>query len=168
MIRYHRYLAEMMVHRDEITPDPLNDNNGDVDELMESISVNGCYRQIYASAETKHIVGGHTLYQALLEMGATYVPVGWLDGDDEQARRMLVGDNQIARRARPDPALTVQLLNGLRMSEIGLRGSGFTEDDYMRLIAKVPSMGGGSLPQIHEPAILRQTVCPECGHRWTP
>lgn len=169
MIRFDQWLAPLMVHRDEITPDPMNDNNGDVDALMESLEVNGCYRPIYAHPVTKRITGGHTLYAALLELGAVYVPVGWGDPvDDETARRRLVTDNQIARLARPDTPLTVQLLNTIKDTPLGLRGTGFTEDDYFKMVERATRSSDSSwLPRISDPIDIHQITCPECGHRWS-
>lgn len=167
MIRFDRWLADFMVHRDEIHPDPLNDNNGDVEALVESIEVNGCYRPIFVNQETKLITGGHTLYEALLSLDAVYVPVAWGDGSEEIHRRRLIGDNQIARLARPDRALTVQMLDTLRDTPLALLGTGFTEDEYLRIMLSDSPGHGGAWGPSSPPAALRETQCPECGHTWS-
>jgi hypothetical protein len=168
MIRFDRSLATLMVHKDEIRPDPLNDNNGDVDNLVTSIEVNGCYRPILVNEESKMITAGHTLYAALLELGANYVPVLWGDGDDQAHKRRLITDNQSARLARRDDALTVQLLDEMKETDLGLLGTSFTEDDYVRLmLSSSPDNFGSWGPSHPDPINLHETTCPECGHTWS-
>lgn len=168
MIRYHTWLSGLMVHRDEVSPDPMNPNNGDVDEIVSSILVNGCYRPIYAAKETTHVVAGHNLYAALLELGAAYLPVAWLDGDDAQARRILLADNQIARLARMDDTQLFQLLNWVKETDLGFTGTGWNEDLYERQMAlanpppDIPFFSGHETGE----SILYEHTCPECGHVW--
>lgn len=164
MIRYHTGVQPYLTSPDSITPDPTNANNGDVDALIESILTNGCYRPIYAAKETGTIVAGHTLYAALLEMGAGVIPVQWIDGDREQEVRINLADNEIARRARMDYGLLVDTLDYLDQTEKGLLGSGFTQERYedLRLLAlneqafHVPEADPEPLPH----------RCPECHHEW--
>lgn len=168
MIRYHRWLAPLMVHRDEVSPDPENPNDGDVDEITKSILVNGCYRPIYASRETTHVVAGHNLYQALLGLGETRIPVAWLDGDDEQARRILIGDNWIASLARINETQFLDAIKPLQVSELGLEGTGVTKWDLDRLAA----VAAAPLERIRLPKRTRsesflEHTCPECGHSWS-
>jgi ParB-like chromosome segregation protein Spo0J len=158
-----------MTHRDEVRPDPLNPNNGDVDEIMNSVEVNGCYRPIYAAKQTKHIVGGHNLYEALLRLGAHDLPIAWIDGDDEQARRILIGDNQIARLARMDNAQLLKLLDTIKDTDLGLAGTGFDDYSYADLIvAANPAHDGGWFPSRESgEEFLDQRTCPNCGHTWS-
>jgi hypothetical protein len=169
MVRFHTWLADLMVHQDEIKPDPLNANLGDTDEIIASIEVSGVYRPIYASRESRHVVAGHHLYAALLEMGQKYVPVAWIDGNDEQARRILIGDNQIARLARMDDTRLLQLLDTVKDGEMGFAGTGFNEWSYADLVtATTPSNVGGWFPSAPEAEnILRRHECPSCGHIWS-
>jgi hypothetical protein len=169
MIRYHGWLDTLMTPSAEVKPDPLNPSNGDVDEIMNSVEVNGCYRPIYAAKETGHIVGGHHLYEALLRLGAHDIPVAWIDGNDEQARRILIGDNQIARLARMDDTRLLQLLDTVKDGEMGFAGTGFNEWSYADLVtATTPSNVGGWFPSAPEAEnILRRHECPACGHTWS-
>ena len=164
MIRYHTAVEPLLTPVDTVTPDPRNANNGDVDAIIESILVNGCYRPIYASALTREIVAGHHLYAALLEMGAGVIPVQWIDGDREQATRILLADNEIARLAKMDYSLLVDLLANLAETEKGLLGSGFTPErhDELRLLAL--DQGGFAVPD-PEPDPMPHR-CPECHHEW--
>jgi len=162
VIRYHTAIEPLLTPVDTVTPDPRNANNGDVDAIIASIIVNGCYRPIYASSLTREIVAGHHLYAALLEMGAGVIPVQWIDGDREQATRILLADNEIARLAKMDYGLLVELLDNLAETEKGLAGTGFTADrhDELRLLAL--DRGGFHLPEIEPDPMPHR--CPECQH----
>jgi len=167
-IRYHQALSDLMVPHHEVKPDPLNPNNGDVEALIESITASGCYRPIYASRETKRIVGGHHLYAALLEMGATDIPVLWLDGDDAAARRILAADNQIARLAKMDDAQLLALLNTIRESDLGLFGTGYTQRMYEAIARDpVPYVPPERLPAVQDIYLGIHHTCPNCGHEWS-
>jgi hypothetical protein len=49
MIRFHEGVQDLMVSAEAIQPDPRNPNNGDIDAIIESITVNGVYRPVYAA-----------------------------------------------------------------------------------------------------------------------
>ena len=65
----------LMVPIDKVHQHPENDNNGDVDEIVNSMLVTGVYRPIYASRATGNIVAGNHTYLAMLDLGAKFVPV---------------------------------------------------------------------------------------------
>ncbi|HEU4913076.1 MAG TPA: ParB N-terminal domain-containing protein [Actinomycetes bacterium] len=156
MIRFHTALESLMVPAESVTPDPRNPNNGETDEIIASIQLSGCYRPVYAARETGHIVAGHHLYAALLELGADHIPVLWLDGDDEQALRILLGDNQIARLARMDDALLLGLLRDLQDTGLGLLGTGYTDESIDRLLRDHPA-------EYTPPPDPEPLTCPHCG-----
>lgn len=161
MIRYHEAVRPLLTDATLIRPDPSNPNSGDVEAIMESIRVNGVYRPVYASSATGQIVAGHNLYAALLGMGAEAVPVLWLDGDAVTARRILLGDNQIARLARMDEALLLDALRELAGTDIGFAATGYTDDDVSRLAGlDTPFRLGPSRP---DPTVH---TCPACEHTW--
>lgn len=164
MIRYHSALEPFLTPPDTVVPDPRNANNGDVDALIESIIVNGCYRPIYAASETREIVAGHTLYAALMELGAGVIPVQWVDGDREQATRILLGDNEVARLARMDNGLLVSLLDYLAQTDNGLIGTGFTPERHEDLRLLMLDTGGFEVPQAGPDPLPHR--CPECHHEW--
>lgn len=164
MIRFHSALTPFMVPAEEVRPDPRNANNGDTDAIIESITVNGCYRPIYAARESGTIVAGHHVYAALLEMGAQMVPVCWVDGDTEQATRILLGDNEIARLAWLDLALELDLLDYLERTEKGLAGTGFTPQRVEDLRLMLLNQSGFAVPDIPPDGLPHR--CPECHHQW--
>lgn len=122
---------------DAVRQHPRNPNNGDVENLMESIKVNGFYTAITAIRATGEIVAGNHRYQALLGLGATQIPVIWLDKDATGALRVLVGDNESSRMAQMDQSAQLALLQDLAESEIGLIGTGFTDDKMELLLAQI-------------------------------
>jgi ParB-like chromosome segregation protein Spo0J len=170
MIRFHKSLADLMVPSGVVTPHPDNDNNGDVDELVTSILVNGCYRPIYAHEKTSYILAGHTLYAALLELGALMVPVLWVDDDGtpNNGERILLTDNQIARLARRDDAATLQLLERLNEEENGLLGSGFGDRDIenLRSIADYNMGTPLKFDMKGSESLTHRITCPRCEYEW--
>ena len=82
MIRYAPALHDLLRPADEIKPHPRNPNNGDTDALIASILQNGVYRPIFVSAASAHILAGHHLYAALLELGEELVRGGEAPGGE--------------------------------------------------------------------------------------
>lgn len=144
MIRFEESLRGQMVPAGDIKPHPDNYNNGDVDEIEQSLILDGCYRPIYASKRTGHILAGHHLYEALLRQGLREVPVSWIDTDEAGELRIIAKDNQIARLARPDPGLLLKMLKKVAAGEHGLAGTGFNEDHMLELLNH--NAGGFSAP----------------------
>jgi ParB-like chromosome segregation protein Spo0J len=163
VIRFHQAVQSLLVDVDTLRPDTRNANNGDIDAIMQSVQVNGCYRPIYA-ADDGTIVAGHHLYAALIQLGATQVPVQTVEGDFETRTRILLGDNEIARLAWTDEALLLDLLNSLTETDLRYEGTGFTEErvDLLRL-AQVEG-GGFAVPEAGTDPLPHQ--CPNCGHTW--
>jgi hypothetical protein len=140
IVRYHQALRDFMVPIDAVQPHPENNNNGDIDGITESIETNGMYNVIKAQKDTGYILAGNHTWMALAGLGAQQVPVVYLDVDDTDAIRILLGDNAIAAKAIRDNAATVDLLVKLAASEKGLIGSGFTPDDLavIKTLAEMP------------------------------
>lgn len=126
-VRFHEELRPLLIDIGTIAAHPDNPNNGDVEAIAESIEVNGCYKPVVVQRSTGYIVAGNHTYAALLSLGSDQAPVVWLDLDDEQALRVLLSDNQIARLAMVDQGLLEPLLERLQESERGLLGTGYAE-----------------------------------------
>lgn len=131
--RFHEDLAPLMTPAENVRPHPNNVNNGDTDAIIESIQVNGFTAPLLAQRSTGYIVAGNHRYAAALELGATAVPVIWLDMDDEQAIRYMLADNRATRLGSDDLGLLAETLDMLQATEQGLRGSLFT-DDYLEVL----------------------------------
>lgn len=167
MIRIHPDLEADMVDVKNIRPHPMNANNGDVDEIRASMQIVGCYRPVYVSALSGHIVGGHHVYEALLAEGHQRVPVKMVDcKTPEEELRVLAADNGIARRARMDPGLEIELLTALEATEFGLTGTGSDEYDLARLRAELDDPfhpGAGATITDDEDTYVASHTCTSCG-----
>lgn len=140
IVAYHDALEPFLVPTDSVQPHPENDNNGDLDAIEESIEINGMYNVIKAQASTGNIVAGNHTWMALAAKGVQQVPVVFLEVDDYQARRILLGDNRIAAKAIRDNSATLALLMKLADSDLGLSGTGFDATDMAVIgeLAKMP------------------------------
>ena len=165
-VRFHDALEGTFGAPEDAIPHPMNPNNGDVEEIRRSIRANGCYRHVWVSRKTRHIVGGHHLHQALVAEGAEKIPYLWLDLEDDDAEiRVLLADNAIARKSWIDPGLELALARRLEESEIGLYGSGLTEEDLARMIRdEEESMGDALGRAMGAGDTSSQVCCPACGH----
>lgn len=125
----------------EIHQHPDNPNNGDIENLVESIQESGFVTVITANAKTGEIIAGNHRYQALLALGATEAPVLWVDHwDNDGALRYLVGDNASSRRAVMDQEHLAGLLTYLKDTERGLAGTGFDDHLYLSLLEDLNNM----------------------------
>ena len=169
MIRYLFDTEGSMVPVASIHTHPLNDNNGDVDEIMASIETNGVYRRLIVSSRTRNIVAGNHTYLALCELGAEFVPVEMVDCDQWAEMRILAVDNWAARKARPDSALTRNLVDriieGAAINDVEavLVGTGISRDQYIGMIKDPTPL---DLSRIGRETLQHRFKCPECGHEW--
>jgi hypothetical protein len=127
-LRYHEDLEPLLQPIDSVTPDPRNYNNGDVEALTESIRENGMYRPVYVQRETGNIIAGNHTWMACKELGATRIPVVYLEGGDTEAAKIMLADNRIASFARPDNGLLLALLEEIATNDT-LSGTGYNTDD---------------------------------------
>jgi len=138
LAQYHDDLAPMMRPIDEVTPHPRNYNNGDVEAIGESIEVNGMYRPVFVQRSTGYIIAGNHTWHACKMLGATHIPIVWLDVDDPTAVRIMLADNRTAALAVPDNALLLELLDDLA-AEDSLIGTGYKDYDH-EVIRKLTQM----------------------------
>lgn len=135
-VRYYGDLEPLIRDIDAIQPHPLNYNNGDVEEVVESIEDHGMYQAVKVQLSTGYIVAGNTTWMACKALGADVIPYTYLDCDDATAYKILLGDNEIARHAIPDPGLKQNLLDLIKEYDPGpLRGIGVTDAEYEALKA---------------------------------
>lgn len=155
-VRFSKGVEPLLVPIDQVKQHPDNPNNGDDDNLVESIQVNGFVTAITADANTGYIVAGNTRYRALLALGATQIPVIWEDKwNAEGAVRYMVGDNASSRRAVMDEAALIELLGQLAETEKGLTGTSITQSEYEKMLMDfangqdMPDTGGfGGQPEM--------------------
>lgn len=170
MIRYLFDTEGCMVPANTIQRHPMNDNNGDVDEIVSSLLTNGVYRKLVVSVDTRNICAGNHTYEGLLSLNAEFVPVEWIKVDYWTELRILAVDNWVARLARPDPALTRQLVDEILASapmgkdvEAALVGTGISRDKYLDMIKDPTPL---DLSRVGRETLQHRIKCPECGHEW--
>jgi len=150
-VRFPDSVRPLMVPMDSITQFTDNPNNGDLDALIESITVNGFQSIITVDAKTRQIIAGNHRWQALHAMGATECPVVFAEYEEyNQARRYMIADNRTGRLAVMDDEMLIEHLNILKETEVGLFGTGFTEDEVMNLLmtsSEPPPLEGGGFGQ---------------------
>lgn len=167
-VHYADGLAGEFVPAEALQQHPRNANNGDVEAILASVKANGCYRPIYASRASGHIVAGHHLYTALLSLGEEHVPVQWLENltpDDEL--RILLADNKTADLGWIDDSLVLDILD-----DIGVHGTGYTEDEMLEMKAELATGFNGGPQELEDEdeqdlTFKRPVTCPNCSHEFT-
>lgn len=141
-VEFYDALEPFMVPIDSIEMHPDNYNNGDVDEIRDSILTNGMFEVLKCQASSRYIGAGNHTWLACKELDARIIPATFLDMDNATTVRMMIAHNQTARKARPDPGLLLDLLGRITEAnpERGLVGTGMTERDKENLekIADIP------------------------------
>lgn len=155
-VRWAEGVKPLLVPIDQVKQHPDNPNNGDDENLVESIQVNGFVTAITADAKTGYIIAGNTRYRALHALGATQIPVLWVDHwEGKDSTRYLIGDNASARRAVMDQSAELELLKTLMDTDIGLTGTSVDQTEYERMLmegAMEPPPDAGGFGQ--GPALL--------------
>lgn len=111
------------LHPDEcpLKEHPDNPNIGDTEIIDESINANGWYGALTVQRSTGYILKGNHSFRTARNKGAFEIPVLWRDVDDETAKRILLADNETAKRSQYDEAKLEAVLAGLE----SLEGTGF-------------------------------------------
>lgn len=122
---------------DSLVPHPDNPNRGDVAVIVESIRENGFASAVIAQRSTRRILAGEHRVRAARELGMGEVPVLWLDVDDGTALRVLLSDNETARRGEWDRPALAGLLASIEESRGSLLGTGFERPFLRELLTEV-------------------------------
>lgn len=146
---------------ESLQPHPDNPNRGNVDLIVESIITNGFYGGPIVQTSRRRILSGEHRWRALRQLqrdGAsldgrklTYdqlrdhvtlpplgkIPVQWFDCDDATGRRVLLIDNESAKRSTYDEPQLTQILAELAADGGSLLGTGFSDRDLADLQAKL-------------------------------
>ena len=135
---------------DSLRPHPRNPREGDIGAIHQSINNNGFYGSVLAQQSTGFILAGNHRWQAMLQAGATEIPVTWIDVDDDHALRILLADNRTNDLATYNDDELSTLLEELVQTTGTLAGTGFDGDDLDDL-----------LTTFNQPE--PKTTCPKCG-----
>lgn len=147
----------------EHTPDQL-------EHLQQSLQDYGIYKNIVIARDNT-ILAGHGLVEAAQQLGMSTIPVRRMDLDpqEEQAIKLLVGDNETARLALMQEQQLAGLLQGLTASPGGLLGTGFDADMLTQLKeAALDQLSHVEFPEYDESIAqeVEYLECPACHHRW--
>ena len=142
------YELDPAVPIDHLRPHPENPNDGDVGAIVDSIQTVGFYGVVTAQKprngrKNGRILAGEHRWRAAKAEGAESIPVSWLDVDDEEALRIVLGDNQIARLAMLDRAAQAAALEALTQTSLGLAGTGTDGDDLDSILADLERAEAG-------------------------
>lgn len=118
-----------------LLPHPKNPRRGNIPAIRKSIETNGWYGALVVQRQTRYVLAGNHRLEAVRQMGWISVPVLWLDCDDKTAEKILLADNRTSDLATYDSDSLAALLVGLRDDD-GLLGTGWTDDDYKRLLSR--------------------------------
>jgi ParB-like chromosome segregation protein Spo0J len=128
---------------DSLTPYYKNPRRrDDLEDLRESLRVNGQYRPIIVNTGTKtgrprEILAGNHTWQAAFDEGWPQIAVTWVDVNDAEAARIVAVDNRSNDQAWYDEPELLDLLGMIATDDVGLAGSGFTTADFSDLEAKL-------------------------------
>lgn len=114
-----------MVPVEQLREHPKNANRGDVDAIGRSVSESGFYGAVVAQRSTGFILAGNHRYRVAVEKGLREVPVTWVDVDAVGAVRILLADNETARRGTMDLGAQDALIQELKAVDPELKGTGF-------------------------------------------
>jgi ParB-like chromosome segregation protein Spo0J len=106
-----------------LQPHPENYNVGDIDSIAKSLNKYGQYKPIVVQQGTRVICAGNHTWLAARQLGWTHIKAVVLDINDEDAKEILVADNQLARLGNYDD----DKLDALVMSIKDKSALGFSE-----------------------------------------
>jgi ParB-like chromosome segregation protein Spo0J len=90
----HPSLESRLVPITDVTPYPGNPRRGDQAAITASIRDLGLYTGVVVQRSTGHIVVGNHRRHGLVDLGATLIPVDYLDVDDTRAAAIVARDNR--------------------------------------------------------------------------
>lgn len=135
-VRFHPSLKPLLMPIDDLRPVEWNYNNGDIEEIAYSMEINGVFGACRYREGTGEVLMGNHMWMALKGLGSEVVAgIGLLVHSDDEAYRMAVADNEIARLSRPDPGHLASLLEAIQAAtpDIGLAGTGVSDRALERL-----------------------------------
>lgn len=161
MITYDEKSKQHLVPIDAVDEYPDNPRRGDTKALKDSIARNGFYGVLIAQRSSGFILAGNHRLRVLREMGATEVPVMFIDCTDEDAKRIVLADNRTSDLAFYDDPTLFKLLQDL---EGDLAGTGYDRASYELLLQGLEGeeiLGGiaqGYSPEEREAAYIDSEV----------
>lgn len=119
---------------DKLYEHPKNPRRGNDAAVAESIEHNGFFGAVLVQRSSGYVLAGNTRLRVARREGEKTIPGFWLDVDDAEAERILLADNRMSDLAFYDDRALVELLEGLHESEMGLIGTGYTDDQLALML----------------------------------
>jgi len=125
-----------------LKPYPKNPRRGDVDEIAQSLKVNGQYKPIVVNKRDQTILAGNHTWRAARSLGWTHIAVSYVDVDDYGAQKIVLADNRTSDMSTYDDTKLLELLESLP----SLDGTGFKAVDLEQLQTLIDGEGAFSAP----------------------
>lgn len=129
-------VAELELH-------PRNPRRGSVGAIEALIEANGFHGALLVQRSTGFVLVGNHRLQAARDAGLSELPVFLVDADDDEALRILLGDNRAGDLGTYDDEILAPLLAELLATDRSLAGTGYTPSDIADLLA---GLGGAEPP----------------------
>lgn len=130
-VQFAEEVQPHLVDIESISEFPDNPRRGDIDALVDSIKTNGFYSVGLVQKSTGYLVAGNHRRKALMKLGADKMPVIVQDMSDEDARRIVLGDNRTSDLAYYDDPTLFKLLDQL---EGDFSGTGYDKASFELLL----------------------------------
>jgi ParB-like chromosome segregation protein Spo0J len=118
---------------DSVQPHPQNPNQGDLDEIEESVDANGFIGWIDVQRSTGFILAGEHRWRVLKRKGSKTAPINYVDLDDDAALGYLLAHNAVPEKAKRDPdRLAAALLTRTGGDPRKLLGTGYRGSEAAR------------------------------------
>lgn len=144
-------VSELKVH-------PDNPRQGNVDDIANSIEVNGFYGVIVAQKSSGYVLAGNHRLKAAKAQNATKIPVAFVDCTDEQAKRIMLADNRLSDLSTYSEEILAGLLKELSESDLGLDGTGYDESFLDELAGIVSGENDGLTDPDDVPEVTAEPV----------
>jgi ParB/RepB/Spo0J family partition protein len=141
---------------------PRNPRRGKVDQIAESIRVNGFTAPLIVQKSSMTVLAGNHRLKAAVKLGMPEVPCIVVDVDDDRALRILLADNKTSDDATNDQAALAVILHDISVTPDKLAGTVFTADELADLLLKFAPAD----PDAAEHALdtnAQSKICPTCG-----
>ena len=125
-----------------LKPYPKNPRRGDVEEIAQSLKVNGQYKPIVVNRRDQTILAGNHTWRAARSLGWTHIGITYVDVDDYGAQKIVLADNRTSDMSSYDDTKLLELLESLP----NLDGTGFKPVDLDQLQMLLDSEGAFTAP----------------------
>lgn len=168
-----------VVYRDPDNLKKLKGNPRDIDpderrRLKQIIQNNGFVKPLVVREETDVVLGGNQRLDIARELSIPEVPVTYVVGlADEEAAELAIALNNPEAQGHWDYPKLANVLEHLEGRGRGAHGTGFSRETVEEILTWEPDDADDDTEEEDgaEGGVadaVGDTVCPECGHRFTP